>query len=344
MALLLRPGLMSMFVPAVETIDPVTGAIGRCPGGVSQSMVTNSVAAERFILHYLCGLKILGTPGAGPIGQVGLSSENLDYFLRMLADNFRFNQPLIQMIENVAGGNMRRALEFTTQFIGSGHLDTEKIITIQKFGNSGYTIPQHEFLRSLLHGDGVYYDPKEAPLPNLFQVSQPVAAEHFVIPLLLDFLDRKVNIHSKGGYVERQAISSYLQGLGFTLDGIAAALQYCSRHRLIEGPHMDTSIDQSEQCRPTTVGIYSMKRLPCLFAYVDPVIVDTPILDQDVALKIRDEFSLEGRLDRATAFREYLDRSWERSNLGSAGWLWPSVSQALADDIALVRKRSFKSN
>lgn len=290
------------------------------------------------------GLKILEAPGSGPVGQVGLSSENLEYFLRMLGDNFRFNHPLIQMIENVAGGNMRRALDFITQFIGSGHLDTEKIITIQKFGNDGYTIPQHEFLRSLLHGDGNYYDPKESPLPNLFQVSQPLGAEHFIVLLLLDFLDRNVNVKSKSGYVERQAISSYLQGLGFTLDGIAAALQYCARHRLIEGPHMDTSLDQSEQCRPTTVGIYSMKRLPSLFAYVDPVIVDTPILDQTVAIKVSDEFTLEGRLDRATIFREYLDNSWAQSNISSEGWSWPTVSQALAEDISRVRQRSFRKN
>lgn len=102
------------------------------------------------------GLKILARPGDGPVGQVGLSSENLEYFLEMLAQNFRQNHQLIQMIENVAGGNMRRALDFVTQFIGSGHLDTEKIITIQKHGGSGYTIPQHEFLRSLLHGDGIH--------------------------------------------------------------------------------------------------------------------------------------------------------------------------------------------
>ncbi|MDD7833833.1 hypothetical protein [Paenarthrobacter sp. AB444] len=289
------------------------------------------------------GLKILDAKESGPANQVGLSSDNLEYFLKMLGDNFRFNQQLIQMIENVSGGNMRRALGFVTQFIGSGHLDTEKIITIQKFGSSGYTIPQHEFLRSLLHGDSIYYDPKESPLPNLFRVSQPLAAEHFIVPLLLDFLDRHVQVKNMNGYMDRQAISAYLQSLGYTLDGIASALQYCARHRLIEGPQMDASLDQSEQCRPTTVGIYSMKRLPGLFAYVDPVIVDTPVLDQAVALKIGDEFTLDGRLNRTTAFREYLDNCWEESNLHSAGWCWPSVSQALHEDVERIRRMSRKN-
>lgn len=289
------------------------------------------------------GLKILARPGDGPVGQIGLSSENLQFFLEMLAQNFRRNNQLIQMIENVAGGNMRRALDFVTQFIGSGHLDTEKIITIQKFGDSGYTVPQHEFLRSLLHGDGIYYDPKESPLPNLFQISQPLEREHFIIPLMLDYLDRSINIKSKSGYVELQAITSYLQGLGYTMDGIVAALNYSARLRLIEGPHLNGAVDQSEHCRPTTVGIYSLKRLPSLFAYVDPVIVDTPILDQGVALQVRDEFTLEGRVARATIFREYLDECWSSSGIETDGWAWPTVSAALANDIALVRDRASSS-
>ncbi|WP_460464920.1 hypothetical protein [Arthrobacter pigmenti] len=289
------------------------------------------------------GLKILDSPGTGPIGQVGLSSENLEDFLRMLSANFATNYPLIQMIENVAGGNMRRALDFVTQFIGSGRLDTEKIINIQRQFAGGYTIPRHEFLRSLLHGDGIYYDPKESPLPNLFQVSHPNKADHFTLPLLLDFLSRNVGATSKGGYISRHEVVAYMQNLGFKVDSILAGLQYCARHRLVEGPRLDTAIDEAGQCRPTTVGIYSLKRLPSLFAYVDPIIVDTPILDAEHSARIRDVFSLEERLNRVEIFREYLDGCWKTADILTQGWSWPATSKELSADVDLVRQRALGS-
>lgn len=289
------------------------------------------------------GLKILESPGRGPAGSIGLSSENLEHFLRMLKENFTKNKSLIQMIENVAGGNMRRALDFVTQFIGSGHLDTEKIITIQRLKADGYTIPQHEFLRSLLHGDGIYYDPKESPLPNLFHITQPMKSEHFIIPLLLDFLDRKVDSRNRGGYVDIRSIYSYLQSLGFKTESIAAALQYGSRHRLLDGPSGGDTGALSDSCRPTTVGIYALNRLPSMFAYVDPIIVDTPVLEQEFSERIVDVFSLQDRLDRTESFRKYLDNCWESSDFGTAGWSWRLVSENLASDIALVRKRSLNA-
>ena len=86
--------------------------------------------------------------------------------------------------------------------------------------------------------------------------------------------------------------------------------------------------------------MYSLKRLPNMFAYVDPIIVDTPILDKAVAFQIHDEVTLLGRLDRVDVFRGYLDNCWLESGLRSDGWSWPSVSVQLAADIDLVRPRA----
>jgi hypothetical protein len=91
--------------------------------------------------------------GSFPVG-VTVDSESLTIFLEMLGENFRSNRNLLAMIDNLAGGNMRMALEFVTAFIGSGHVDTTKILDICRAGG-GYTIPPHEFLRALLFGDGV---------------------------------------------------------------------------------------------------------------------------------------------------------------------------------------------
>ena len=63
-------------------------------------------------------------------GQVFMNVPSLKSFLEVLVSSFRNNSDLIEFIDNVCGGNVRLALEFIKVFIGSGHVDTHKIIAI----------------------------------------------------------------------------------------------------------------------------------------------------------------------------------------------------------------------
>ena len=69
-------------------------------------------------------------------------SSSLNAYIKALLHSFAHNRDLVELIDNLAGGNVRRALEFVRTFVGSGHVDTEKIIQIvEKTGR--YTIPIH---------------------------------------------------------------------------------------------------------------------------------------------------------------------------------------------------------
>jgi hypothetical protein len=49
-----------------------------------------------------------------------------------------------------------------TAFIGSGHVDAEKILEIaEEYG--GNVIPIHEFMRAVIYGDFEHYDPEPSP-------------------------------------------------------------------------------------------------------------------------------------------------------------------------------------
>jgi Na+-transporting NADH:ubiquinone oxidoreductase subunit NqrD len=80
---------------------------------------------------------------------VTFQSESLRDFLEVLRDNFQRNEPLLALIDNLAGGNMRMALTFVSNFIGSGHVNTRKILETYK-ASGYYNIPVHEFMRALL--------------------------------------------------------------------------------------------------------------------------------------------------------------------------------------------------
>ncbi|MDO8148815.1 hypothetical protein Q6350_10265 [Isoptericola sp. b515] len=275
---------------------------------------------------------------------VGFESENLERFLNVLDVNFSRNRPLMTLIDNLAGGNMRRALDFVTQFIGSGHVDTEKIIAIERQTPGEYYIPLHEFLRSLLHGDGEYYDPQVSPIANLYALDRPVAACHFLIPISLRYARLRGDAKDSSGFVELADLYQHLQGLGFEEDAITFALSQLGHHRLVEAPLDDFDPRKTDRARVTTVGAYTLLNLPRLFTYNDAVVVDTPILTRDVRHHILDTYNLADRIARAKLFREYLDQCWTDSGLAETEWEWPAVSIALQKDIDAVARRAGIAN
>ena len=144
-----REGAISGYHPRVFTISPPR----------------TDVMLRLRINFALKQLRESGRPGAFP-GGIQVDSESLEIFLEMLAANLSSNEPLSRLLDNLAGGNMRLALQFVTDFIGSGHIDTQKIIDKQR--THRYTVPTHEFLRSIMFGDHRYYDPGLFPHPNRF--------------------------------------------------------------------------------------------------------------------------------------------------------------------------------
>lgn len=273
-------------------------------------------------------------------GGLTLESENLELFLRVLEGNFKRNRPLLALIDNLAGGNMRRALSFVTQFVGSGHVDTAKIVGIERRDPGNYFIPLHEFLRSLLYGDNEFYDPHTSPIANLFSVDRPEPRNHFLLPVTLEYIRSRGDAKDSAGYVEVSEIYQQVQGLGFALEAVSFALNYLARYRLIEAPLSDFDAAHADKCRITTVGAYTLNNLPRHFTYSDAVLVDTPIMDLTARSSLGTVYSIADRLARADAFREYIDSCWAESGLDAAGWQWPPVSESLSRDIEAIRSRA----
>ena len=288
-----------------------------------------------FAIHQLKESRRLGSFPAG----VTVDSESLTAFLEMLADNFRSNRDLLSLIDNIAGGNMRLALRFVTDFIGSGHIDTAKILEIYNARDS-YRIPLHEFLRALLFGDGVYYDPEASPIANLFNITQPDGREHFLLPLLLSQVQTLGERVGEDGYVTADDLYSFAQHLGFNVDQIAASLEHAVLTRLLDVAPRYSRDRPRLHYRITTVGAYITRILLAYFAYVDAVIVDTPIVDEQYRGLISDIHTLPERLARSEYFRLYLDRQWTKIAATTLPWYWSDTSKRLAEDIRQVGRRT----
>ncbi len=284
------------------------------------------------------GLKLLESGSFLLSGDIRVTSERLGNYIRVLIHSFSNNLYLMQFLDNMVGGNIRLALAFVRMFIGSGHVNTGKILDI--FAVQGrYLVPLHEFVRAVTYGDHEHYSPDASEIINLFDISTPDGREHFLSPILLSQLDRWSQHSITDGFIPVSDIYAYAQGVGFNPSQIDWAIRRLLRRNLIELP---TKAREAERPVPishyriTSIGSYYVRRLIRQFTYVDAMVVDTPIGDKDQRDKIGDVDAITDRLARAELFCDYLDTQWQLLSDQELSFSWPSVRWSIAKDIEYI--------
>jgi GTPase SAR1 family protein len=252
---------------------------------------------------------------------IRVNSENLSQFIKALLSSFVNNSDLMEFLTNITGGNIRTAIEFVTGFIGSPNVDSDKIIDIMNREGS-YRIPLHEFTKSALLGDFSHYNPDTSMALNVFDVSTPDSKEHFLVSILLSYLNSTNNHRDKDGFYETVAIFEELQNLGFTSDQITFALRRTTNKKLIEASQRVTFDEDDngtligempKSFRATSIGAYHLNRWIGVFTYFDAMVFDTPIFEQEVRDNIMgniNSLTIANRYERAVAFRSYLIQCW----------------------------------
>ncbi|WP_156748367.1 hypothetical protein [Mycobacterium sp. 1465703.0] len=261
-----------------------------------------------------------------------LDSDSLLVYIDVLLKAFETNDDLIQLVDNLSSGNTRRALDFISTFVGSGYVQTERILRAHRDGQQ-YIIPIHEFTRAILYGDYRYYDPSTSPVPNLFSISKSDGKEHFLSPMLLAAI-QAMGEREAEGFVEVTHVYELLQRLGYDGHQIEAHLSAASERQLIElTDHSDTG----RLARISPAGGYLHKVLIVDFAYVDAVVVDTPILDPAIRSEIHDVHDINQRRERAEIFIRYLSACWPYGN-DELPFSWPRMRRLWNSNAMRVRR------
>ncbi len=278
-------------------------------------------------------------------GSIRIESDALTAYLEVLLANFEYNERLVALIDNLAAGNIRRALDFVSTFISSGHLYTSKII--EEFHTTGsYTIPLHEFLRAIVYGDYEYYEPEASPIANLFDISQPDGREHFLLALIILHIQSTGEKGASEGYVPSDKVYEFAQNAGYNVEQVAWAVSRATLAGLLErSPRLARSSDH-EHLRVTSAGAYTARVLVAMFIYLDAVVIDTPILDATYRQRIVDARTITDRLARATLFRLYLDRHWRNTeaSIPDPPFNWREISDRIAEEVAYIEERSRRSS
>jgi hypothetical protein len=282
------------------------------------------------------------------VSSIGVKLHQLADYLEVLIHSFNTNEELIEFIDNVCRGNIRLALEFVTTFIGSGHVDTRKILDKEgreRLNNRHYLIALHEFLRAVIYGDNKYYDPQKSPIANVFDIVTPDPKEHFLLTILIEYINRASSMAGVEGFVEAQTIYKYAQSAGFTPDQIDSALTRALQKNLLESearhiPNSGVLEKMPRSFRVTTVGVYHVLKLIRTFTYIDAVVVDTPILDESTRAQLTYVDDIRERLSRAVTFCDYLDKQWAKVDAHPVGFNWVDVSRDLRTDIKTIEALS----
>lgn len=281
-----------------------------------------------------------GAAGVFP-PNLTFTSDELEAYVDVLIKAFTENIELNRLVDNLSGGNLRLALTFLSSFVGTAYVSTERILEITRTGGT-YKLPEHEFLRSMIYGDCDYYSSNASEICNLFDVTIEDGKEHFLMPIMLSFIQRQGETAGSDGYVDIGELYRFLQPFGFLQEQVGSHVQRALAKRLLNAPE---GRGEGGPLRITTVGSYMYKSMIQRFTYVDAVIVDTPIVELEWRKKITDVRAIIDRLDRAQIFRQYLDEQWNRSNLtdSGSGFDWRLVSSELGVDMGTVRERAVRA-
>ncbi|MGD0498781.1 MAG: hypothetical protein ABSC23_10135 [Bryobacteraceae bacterium] len=276
-------------------------------------------------------------PVSGLAKGISVRLETLETLIQCFLYSLDKNADLITCIDNIAGGNVRLALDMVRSFFGSGHVDTTKIVEMYRYDD--YVVPVHEFLRAVIFGDAAHYDPKQSPIANLFDIRTLDRREHFLMPTLLGYLSAPGADGTEDGFVPARMVYEKFQTAGFTPEQIDSAIVRAHDKKLVETAARrdpEPGMIEPNSLRITSVGAYHILTLPFQFSYLDAVIVDTPILDADIARTIADNDDIRERLKRAGRFRQYLDESWLRMPMTPGAFDWNTASAELAKSIRRI--------
>lgn len=251
---------------------------------------------------------------------VRVNARSLACFLKALIVSLDQSEALQEFLVNITGGNIRAVIEFVTGFIGSPNVDAEKIIKHMEEQGS-YAVPIHEFTKSALLGDFSHYNADTSLAMNVFDVSSPDRREHFLVLIMLSFLNNDGPHKDRDGFCATAKLVGEMQNFGFTNNQVEVALRKTTNKKLIEtSQRLTFEEDESgligempSSFRITSVGAYHLKRWCGTFTYLDAMVFDTPIFDGDAfnsMLRKVESLRIEDRYDRSIIFKSYLLRVW----------------------------------
>jgi GTPase SAR1 family protein len=299
-----------------------------------------------YALKYLSIVgKSIGIVKSG--AKVQMENDSVIGFLRSLETTLfgAENSRILKFIEETTYPNIREGLEVFKQFLISGHTEVDQYILRQKVSpHSSMQIPFWEFIKAVALNNKMYYNHDISILFNLFNPCEG-SRNHFLKIKILKYLDECL---VEGGQSEKFILLSKIIEVfnfaGYNLKTIVNDLNILSKNRLIETDDLISDTENySELFENQSVcislkGHYYVNDLKNDFTYLELVLQDTPIYDDDFFNKIRTVFPfcdengkrpLYRRAETVIMFMEYLKDEEKKESVESE-----QIAKCIVDEIS----------
>ena len=261
------------------------------------------------------------------------NDELLEVFGRLVQTLLGTDTRYIKFIEAISARDMRRALDLTATFMISGHTNIEALLRdVKSKKPKGIIIPFHEFLNAIILKDYEIYSEINSDVINLFSLTGSLEVSNFNIIAVLGRILHAQNIRTSDigvGYLLIEEVINDCHSVGILPETTATILNMLNSRRLIETETtIKENLDKSKYVRITIAGKYYIEELVRLFGYLDLIIYETPIYNDESFKKLKEinddiklisgndgnsrYFRVEKRLQLCEEFIEYLEKEFEK--------------------------------
>lgn len=281
-------------------------------------------------------------------------NQLLDFFEVLRCSVFDRNKNIARLIEAVSFGNMRLALLLFNNFIISGATNTPEIL--ERFrASGGYSVPFHQFAKSVVLGDYRYYKQSRSLVLNLFDLTEARNASHFSTLRILNFTAGNFGARkTPEGFIDLQVLVNAMvdefDNEEDTLRTIGKLIEL-NRQLLELDTRRGDSLEGADSVRITSAGQYYVHYLANAFAYLDLVWHDTPLATLGICetlARAMPEVDMTKRFARVDVFLDYLDgqeqgelrgRNLPQSGSAFYGPFLPRIRAQYEREKAFIRKR-----
>jgi len=203
-------------------------------------------------------------------------------FLKELYDEvFERHDNLSQVIQGLAGRDVRKALAIFESVLRSGHL-SEEAITSKLRGGGTFAIDEGLILKTLMRGEYQFHSEHSGFVANLFHVgsSWERPTNFLVVDVVLWLWRNRKTVGELGveGYFTVARIARELELRGYTANDVTDACRFCLKQGLVEADHFGRELlGDQDSVKITYSGFVHMRLLVSRVEYLYGILPTTII-------------------------------------------------------------------
>ncbi|MDM1067361.1 hypothetical protein [Myroides odoratimimus] len=241
-----------------------------------------------------------------------LTISDLGLFFKIVQKSV-LNQQNSSLLEYLSDRNTRKGIALLSNFLTSGHVQADKALNDYINGDSTFSFPFHEIFKGAVLGPWKYYKEDRTEVLNMFDSGLGAKKSQLLNIYLLKYFQLQARIESTE--ISFNEIFNLIKNFGVSIDVCKNILSKLSRFNLLNSNENDL---EEKKYFITQSGGYYITHLINLFVYIETVLYDTNIYDDELFQRISSSTSLieenrdivekmNQRKDRLIDFFSYLE-------------------------------------